>query len=505
MTTEAGGASAYGELESRFRRYALIAEAAGVLHWDMSVVMPPGGAAARAEQLATLRVVAHEALSDSRLAGLLDEAEGRPESLDTWRAANLREMRRLWRHATALPADLVAALSRATSACETMWRTARAESDFAGLAPYLGDVVSLTRETAQAKAAALDLPAYDSLMDEYEPGADSVRIAALFEDYAAMLPELLDAVLARQAARPDPPAPAGPFAIEDQRRLCRAMAETVGLDFATARLDESLHPFSGGVAEDSRITTRYDEADFAQALMGVLHESGHAMYERGLPGEWRYQPVGQARGMVLHESQSLLIEMQICRGHEFIEWAAPVIAGTLGLSGPALEAGNLLCRAIRVEAGFIRVDADEVTYPAHIILRTRLEQALIADQLKVADLPAAWNEGMTGLLGITPPDDRRGCLQDIHWPGGDFGYFPTYTLGAMAAAQLAQAARRAGPDIMPAIARGEFGPLMDWLRTNVHARASLTSTDEVLRQATGRPLDASAFKSHLRNRYLGET
>jgi carboxypeptidase Taq len=239
--------------------------------------------------------------------------------------------------------------------------------------------------------------------------------------------------------------------------------------------------------------------------MGVLHESGHAMYERGLPGKWRYQPAGRARGMVLHESQSLLIEMQICRGPEFMEWAAPVIAGTLGISGPALEAGNLLRRAIRVEAGFIRVDADEVTYPAHIILRTRLEQALIADELKVADLPAAWNEGMTGLLGITPPDDRRGCLQDIHWPDGAFGYFPTYTLGAMAAAQLAQAARRAEPDIMPAIARGDFGPLMDWLRTNVHALASLTSTDEVLVRSTGRPLDATAFKAHLRGRYLGET
>ncbi len=504
MTTETGAAAAYGELESRFRRHALIGEAAGVLHWDYSVIMPPGGAAARAEQLATLRVLAHEALCDPRLAGLLDEAEADPVSRDEWPGANLREMRRLWRHATAVPVDLVAALSRATSACETVWRTARADSDFASLAPYLEEVVSLTREVARAKAAALNLAPWESLMDEYEPGADLPGIEALFDDYAAMLPGLLDAVLARQAAQPDPPAPAGPFAIEAQRRLCRAMAETVGLDFATARLDESLHPFSSGVPEDSRITTRYDETDFAQALMGVLHESGHAMYERGLPAEWRYQPVGRARGMTLHESQSLLIEMQICRSGEFMEWAAPVIAAALGASGPGFEAATLQRRAIRVEAGFIRVDADEVTYPAHIILRTRLEQALIAGDLDVAGLPAAWNEGMAGLLGITPPDDRRGCLQDIHWPGGNFGYFPTYTLGAMAAAQLAEAARRADPDIMPAIARGDFGPLMDWLRINVHALGSLTTTDEVLRRATGRKLDATAFKAHLRRRYLGE-
>ena len=495
-------AKAYERLEGAFRRHALIDEAIGVLHWDMSVVMPPGGARARAEQVADLSVLSHDMLTGPRMAGDLDGAEAETAALDRWQAANLREMRRIWQHANAIPADLVAARSRAASECETVWRTARPESDFRALRPGLEEVVRLTREVGEAKSAALGRPVYDALMDEYEPGADADRIGAVLEDYAASLPEILDAVLAKQAREPAPVPPDGPFPVAAQKRLCRSMAETVGLDFESARLDESLHPFSGGIPDDSRITTRYSEADYAEALMGVLHESGHAMYERGLPREWRRQPVGRARGMTLHESQSLLIEMQVCRSRAFLDWAAPVIAGAFGASGPAWAPGNLYRRAILVRPGFIRVDADEVTYPAHIVLRTRLERALIAGDLAVADLPGAWNDGMAALLGITPPEDRLGCLQDIHWPGGDFGYFPTYTLGAMAAAQLAAAARVADPEIMAGIGRGDFAPLMAWLGENVHGRGSLLSTDDLLREATGRPLDAAAFKAHLKDRYL---
>lgn len=503
MTADRSGS--YRRLEETFRRLALIEEATGVLHWDMSVVMPPGGAAARAEQLAALRVLAHEILTGPAIADLLDEAAADASGFDPWQAANLSGMRRLWIHAAAVPADLVAARSRAESDCEAVWRTARADADFEALRPSLEQVVALTRESGQAKAAALGRPVYDALMDEYEPGADGARVTAILDEYADRLPGLLEAVLTRQAREPEPSAVVGPFPVAAQRLLCRRMATTVGLDFDSARLDESLHPFSGGVPEDSRITTRYDEEDYADALMGVLHESGHAMYERGLPQAWQYQPVGRARGMTIHESQSLLIEMQICRSRAFFEWAAPVIAETLGGTGAAWTADNLYRRAIRVCPGFIRVDADEVTYPAHVILRTRLERAMIAGDLAVADLPGAWNDGMTALLGITPPDDRLGCLQDIHWPGGDFGYFPTYTLGAMAAAQLAEAARLSEPQIMPAISRGDFAPLMAWLRTHVHGKGSLLSTDEILVEATGRPLDATAFETHLKRRYLGDT
>ena len=492
----------YLRLEEVFRRRAVIGESIGVLSWDMSVMMPPAGAAARSEQIAQLQVMGHETLLAPGIADDMAAADNEAAALDRWQSANLREMRRLWEHACAVPADLVAARSRAASACETIWRSARRDSDFAALLPALKTVVALTRETGQAKSAALGRPVYDSLMDEYEPGADAGRIVTILEDYAAFLPDFLDAVLERQARDPAPEAQEGPFPISAQRLLCRRMAETVGLDFESARLDESLHPFSGGVPDDSRITTRYNEDSWGDALMGVLHESGHAMYERGLPRDWRYQPVGRARGMALHESQSLMVEMQICRSREFHEWAAPVIAEAFGGAGPAWDAENLYRMATRVCPGFIRVEADEVTYPAHIVLRTRLERALMDGDLAVADLPGAWSEGMAALLGIAPPDDRRGCLQDIHWPDGCFGYFPTYTLGAMAAAQLAASARAADPGIMAGIGKGDFAPLMVWLRDNVHGKGSLQSTDDLLCGATGGPLDATAFKVHLKQRYL---
>jgi carboxypeptidase Taq len=279
--------------------------------------------------------------------------------------------------------------------------------------------------------------------------------------------------------------------------------QAVGFDFNHGRLDTSLHPFCGGVPDDVRITTRYDEDDFMTALMGVLHETGHALYERGLPSDWRLQPVGEARGMALHESQSLLIEMQACRGAEFIGFMAPLAREAFGGEGPAWEVDNLVRVYNRVEPGFIRVDADEVTYPAHVILRYRLEKRLIAGEMELDDLPAAWNAGMEELLGVVPPDDRLGCLQDIHWYDGAWGYFPTYTLGAIAAAQLFAAAKDAVPDISGAIAKGDFTPLMGWLGENVHALGSSRSGDELLERATGRPLDPAVFKAHLSARYLG--
>jgi carboxypeptidase Taq len=310
-------------------------------------------------------------------------------------------------------------------------------------------------------------------------------------------------VLARQQSAPPPVAPPGPFPVPAQRALCERLMRRIGFDFEGGRLDVSLHPFCGGVPEDVRITTRFDEADFARSLMGVLHETGHALYEKGLPAAWRHQPVGEARGMALHESQSLLIEMLACRSREFITFAAPLMREAFGADGPAWDAANLHRLAIRVAPGLIRVDADEVTYPAHVILRYRLERDFVAGRLAVDDLPEAWNAEMRALLGIIPPDDTRGCLQDIHWYDGAWGYFPTYTLGALAAAQLFEAALAAMPDIPAAIRRGDFAPLLAWLGENVHAKGSLLPAEELIRAATGRPLGTAAFRRHLERRYLG--
>jgi len=494
---------AYQTLVQRFGRLAALEQAARVLHWDMSTSMPSGGGEARTEQLTALSLCGHEILTDPAMPDLFAAAESDADDLAAWDAANLREMRRVWTHGTALDADLVEARTKATKRCELLWREARSKADFVGLLPAFRDVVSLVRREAEVTAEALGCAHYDALLDKYEPGNTAAEIDRLFAPLSEFLPEFLPRVLERQAQAPAPVLPEGPFPQIKQETLCRHLMEVIGFEFDHGRLDVSVHPFCGGVPDDVRITTRYDEADFAKSLMGVLHETGHALYERGLPPDWRWQPVGQARGMAVHESQSLLIEMQICRSREFQAFLAPLARKAFGGAPEAWEVDNLVRCNNRVRQDYIRVDADEVTYPAHIILRYRLEQAMIAGDLDPADLPAAWNDGMEELLGIRPPDDRLGCLQDIHWYDGLWGYFPAYTLGAMMAAQLFDAAKRTLPGVLDSVSKGDFSNLMTWLGRHVHGRGSLLSATDLMVEATREPLNPQYFLDHLTARYLG--
>jgi carboxypeptidase Taq len=500
---------AYHHLESRFKRLLALRDAEAMLHWDLATMMPRGGTESRSEQLAVLRSLRHGLLTAPELGDLLDAAEDDAKKagngtggLDLWQSANLREMRRTWRHATALTPHQVEALSRAVSACEAAWRSARAEADFSSVLPKLETVLELVRETAAAKGEMLGLSPYDALLDDYEPDVRAAEIDRVFDELGAFLQGFLPQVLNRQAMEPEILPLKGPFPLEQQRELAVSLMEMLGFDFNHGRLDISLHPFCGGTPDDVRITTRYDEDDFASALMGVLHETGHALYERGLPQAWRGQPVGEPRGMALHESQSLLIEMQVCRSRDFLALIAPRVKEIFGGGGSAWDLDNFHRLYTRVEPGYIRVDADEVTYPAHVILRYRLERAMVAGDLEARDLPGAWNDAMHDLLGLVPPNDRLGCLQDIHWYDGAWGYFPTYTLGAMTAAQLFEAAVASDPAIAEGVASGSFAPLLAWLRTHVHGKGSLLTPREVLIEATGRPLDPNSFERHLTRRYL---
>jgi carboxypeptidase Taq len=493
-------ATAYQRLEERFKRIAVLRDVDSLLHWDMSTMMPMGAASGRSEQMATLKVLCHEWLTAAEIEDWLGEAQAGGK-LDSWQAANLAEMRRQWLHASAIDGKLTEALAKAVSECEMTWRKARAASDFNSVRPLLQIVLDLTRESAKAKSEKLGVTPFNALLDEFDPGLRASEVDRLFAPLIRALPELLGQVLEHQRSHP-PLRLEGPFPADQQRMLGLKFMGKLGFDFDRGRLDVSLHPFCGGASGDVRITTRYDESDFAKALMGVLHETGHALYEQGLPLPWRYQPVGRVHSMAIHESQSLLIEMQACRSREFVEFAAPLMAEAFGGVGPAWSADNLYRHYTRVRPGAIRVDADEVTYPLHVLLRYRLEKSLIAGDLALADLPEAWNSGMKELLGFAPAHDGEGCLQDIHWFDGAWGYFPSYTIGAMAAAQLFDAARHADPEIMPAIGRGDFQPLLAWLRRHVHGEASRLTPADLIHQATGRPLDPAVFLAHLKSRYL---
>lgn len=493
---------AIDRLTARFARIATIGEAAGMLGWDAAAMMPSGGGAARGDQMAVLAGLGHEMLCASAVADDLAEAEAVGTGDDDWAAANLALMRRQYTRAVALPSDLVEAQSRANSACEPVWREARAKSDFALVQPKLEEVLRLTRLQGEALAAALSMTPYDALMESSQPGITAADIAPVFAGYAAFLKDALPRAEDIQAARGTPLRPAGPFAVETQEALCRRLSIRAGLEESHSRLDRSAHPFCGGTPTDVRITTRYNEADFAQSLLGVLHETGHALYERGLPTAWARQPVGYAAGMAAHESQSLIIEMQACRSDAYLGWLASELLTTFG-GDPAPYAPENLARLWRrIGRTFIRVEADELTYPAHVILRFELEQALVAGNLAVVDLPGAWNEAMHRLLGVTPPDDAQGVLQDIHWYDGLVGYFPNYSLGAMAAAQLMAAARRALPVLDAALCAGDLSPLVGWLRTHVHGQGSRLGFNDLLRAATGKPLDPADFEAHLTARYL---
>ena len=494
--------TAYDRLTARFARIATVGEASAVLGWDSAAMMPPGGAAARGDQLAVLAGLAHGLLTAPEAARDLAAAEAESMGDDPWLRANLRLMRHAHTRATAIPADLVEAQARANAACEKVWREARRTKDFAAVAPALAEVVNLSRQQAEALAPALGLSPYDALMDGFQRGIGAADVAPVFDAYLSFLADALPRAEELQASRPPPERPAGPFPAEVQEALCRRLSAAAGLEPEHSRLDRSAHPFCGGTPTDVRITTRYREDDFAQSLLGVLHETGHGLYERGLPADFARQPVGEAAGMAAHESQSLIVEMQACRSDAFLSALGPLLLEAFGGDPAPYATQNLAAMWRRVERGFIRVDADEMTYPAHVILRFRLEQALLSGDLAVVDLPGAWNEGLEDLLGIVPADDAQGCLQDIHWYDGAFGYFPSYTLGAMAAAQLMAAARREVPGLDEALAAADLRPLVAWLRANVHARGSLLGFNDLLRAATGKPLDPADFTAHLTARYL---
>ncbi|KAA1048187.1 carboxypeptidase M32 [Pseudocitrobacter sp. 73] len=489
----------YQHLTRTFQRLSRFSHLSAIAGWDMFAMMPPGGSNARSEALAELGVLQHQILTDKHVGEWLRNAE--QENLNDLEQANLREMARHYQQAALLPESLVEAKSLAGSRCEHAWRTQRPNNDWQGFAENLKDVVKLSREEARIRAQAKGCSPYDALLDIFEPDMTSARLDVLFGDLKSWLPELLTNAVEKQASK-TLIALQGPFPVENQRLLGLEAMKRLGFDFNAGRLDVSAHPFCGGVPEDVRITTRYNEHDLLSALFGVIHETGHARYEQNLPRNWLGQPVSHARSTAIHESQSLFFEMQLARSDAFLQHLLPAVVEQFGPQ-PAFEASNFVAWNQRVKPGFIRIDADEVSYPAHVILRYEIERALIDGEIEVDDIPALWDEKMRHWLGLsTEGNYRDGCMQDIHWTDGGFGYFPSYTLGAMYAAQLMHAARNAMPDLESRIASGNFSTLFEWLRQNIWQHGSRFGTSQLIQQATGEDLNSRYFREHLTARYL---
>jgi carboxypeptidase Taq len=492
--------AAYDELVRRMRETALLASCATVLGWDEETYLPPGGAAHRAEQLALLAGLEHAWATAPRLGELLAEVEGSPLFADphATEAVNVRELRRLYDRATRLPRTLVEEISRVASLATQEWTEARQLADFGRFRPWLEKIIVLKRREAECLGGGKN--AYDVMLDEHEPGLRGEEVARLFQTLRAELVPLAFN-LSGAPRRPDASILRREFPVERQRTLAEMTAATVGFDFARGRLDLSTHPFFSTISPgDCRLTTRFSPHSF-QGFFATLHEVGHGLYEQGLPAEHFGTPRGEAASIGVHESQARLWENTVGRSLPFWEHFFPLArqAFPVVLRGVSLKGFHFAVN--HVEATLDRVGADEVTYNLHILARFELERALVAGDLGAADLPWAWNEAYRHYLGVVPANHAEGCLQDSHWAGGLFGYFPTYTLGNLFAAQLFSRAREEVGDCGTAFARGDFSGLLGWLRDKVYRHGRRYQVAELIEQATGSPPDHRPFLDELRRKY----
>jgi carboxypeptidase Taq len=489
---------AYQTLAATLREIALLSSAAGVLHWDERTQLPPAGAELRGGQLGLLARMVHEQLTSPKIGDLLAQVETLDEARDAEIdvAVIVREVRRDYDRARKLPASLVEEMARTEVLSQSAWVEARKKSEYPMFEPWLGKMLELKRQEAQC--IGYESTPYDALLDAYEPRETAAGIARVFEELRGPLVDLVGRITESSRKAPleilERHYPAA-----KQEQLARDVASSIGYDFDAGRIDVSVHPFCTGLGPgDTRITTRYDEQFFGDAFFGTLHEVGHALYEQGLPKREHFGlPLAESVSLGIHESQSRLWENFVGRGPSFWRFYFPKVKQVFGDVLGDVSEERWVFAVNDVRPSFIRVESDEATYNLHIMLRFDLEQALLVGDLSTSDLPGAWNEKMRQYLGITPPDDARGCLQDIHWSGGAIGYFPTYTLGNLYAAQFFEQARKDLGDLDGQLSRGEFTPLLEWLREKIHRHGKRYTAGELVRRVTGSQLSGKPLMEHL--------
>ena len=486
--------NALNHLRSLARERAIVSSAASVIGWDQETYLPDDAHSWRADQLAWLSEKAHNLGTSTAWGDALAAAES-----EAAEPALLAAMRREYDRSTKLPGELVAREAQASSLGKQAWSEARKNSDFATFAPHLETLLSIAREKAERWGYQAE--AYDALLDTYERGATASAIAEGFDTLQPQLRELAAAAVERSNSLTTK-LPDGPYPIAAQQAFNAKVAASLGFDFKAGRIDTTTHPFCTTLGpRDVRLTTRYEVEDFTSSLFGVMHEAGHGLYEQGLPTNEFGLPSGDSASLGIHESQSRLWENHVGRSRPFWEkWLPIAVEYFPQLADTSLD--SFLTAIHRAEFSYIRVEADEATYDLHILLRFGLERRLVSGELAVKDVPAAWSESFRELFGMTPPDDKNGCLQDIHWSMGGLGYFPTYTLGNLNAAQLFATAT-AVPEIRAAFAKADYFPLLSWLRKNVHAKGAVMTPTEIIQAATGQAPSPEAHLAHLAARYVG--
>ena len=490
--------NALDELKTRLGELQDIRGTQGVLGWDMETNMPPKGAGIRGNQMSTLARMSHEMMTDKRVGELLNTLKD-DQSLSKTDKALVREALRDYEKSVKIPVDLVQEMAKATSEAHHVWINARRDKKFADFVPVLSKIVDLNRRMADCWGYT-DSP-YDALLDEYEPGLTTAQVDPLFAKLKTHIVPLLQAIQ-NSPQKPDTAFMSRQYPTEDQLAFSRRVLEDMGFDFDRGRLDLSVHPFTSGAGiDDVRLTTRVHENDVFSALSSSMHEGGHGMYEQGIDHALERTPLGSGTSLGIHESQSRLWENQIGRGKLFWQHFYPQLQGVFKQQLQDVSLSQFYAAINNVKSSFIRVEADEVTYNLHIMLRYEIEKAVIEGSLAVAEIPQAWNEKVQSYLGITPPDDGQGCLQDVHWSHGSFGYFPTYTLGNLYSAQFYAQAKQEISGLEDKIAAGELLPLRNWLNEKIHFVGRSETADEIVNRVCGGPLDASHFVDYLTQKY----
>ncbi len=491
-------ASALTILDEKLKRIHTLGSIDGLLGWDEQVNLPKESKDQRQNQKALMALLVHEANTDPEIAKLLAELEDSRDELAESEQVIVREKRRNYDRTVKLPAEFVERCTRTSSEAYHAWAKARANNDFKAFAPYIQKHIELCLESAGYLG--WDDRPYDLMIDNHDPGMDASTIAALFSELKTDLLPILKQIL-DSPVKPDVSIFKG-FPVKKQEAFLKDVTKSLGFNYERGRIDISLHPFCSGNGADIRMTTRFHEDNPLDSLFSSIHETGHGMYEQGLPIEYLHNALGQAAGMGVHESQSRLWENQVSRSKAFWKFYEPKFRETFKEQLQGISSEDLYLAINAVSRNPIRVDSDEVTYNLHIIIRFEIEKKLFAGELKVADLPEYWNAQYRELLGIPPKNDAEGVLQDIHWSYGSFGYFPSYCLGNMLAAQLWYAALEQLPGLESDFEKGDFSRLLTWLRENVHQHGKTYYLKELSEKATGQPLSPKSLIRYLKDRYL---
>jgi len=492
----------YFELEKQIAQTTHLKNIISLAHWDVATMLAKGSAASRQQEIATVASVLHKMITTKEVGNLISAALHEESILDEWQKANLNAIKKVYDEANCISPEMQREYSIATGECEFVWRAARKKNDFKQLVPHLDRVFDIVRNIALIKATHFDKQPYDTLIDAHSPDLTSHSIKVIYTVLKSELPGLIQEIVAKQASEKVIPL-TKKIDEATQKAINLRIIENMGFSLDHGRLDTSAHPFCSGSNDDVRLTTRYEEDNFLSSLTGTIHEVGHGLYQQNLPQAYRDQPVGGPKGMSFHESQSIIMERQACTSIAFTDFLAALLRDEFGLQGKEYGAENLYKLLTRVTPSLIRVDADEVTYPLHVILRFEIEEALIEGSIKANDLPELWNTKMKAYLGITPKTDEVGCMQDIHWPSGQLGYFPAYANGAIIASMLMQAARKKYPMMEAALRRGNFDILNTFLTENLRKFGAMKSSSDLLAGATGHTkIEPTIFIEYLKKKYL---